>query len=80
MHVCVCVCLCMCDQYYPIIIEAGFRVILFYGAYLHLGRPYYEPQLWFMMMSICQPHSIKLQQEVKSYPKGPAVKKLCGLL
>jgi len=31
-------------------IEAGFRVILLHGPHLLLGRPNYEPLLWFMII------------------------------
>ena len=47
-----CLGLVLPNQYHPSVIkiEAGFQVILFCGPCLLLGRPYYEPLLWFMML------------------------------
>ena len=48
-----CLGLVLPNQYHHSIvkkIEAGFRVILLRGSCLLLGRPYYEPLLWFMIL------------------------------
>ena len=57
-----CLGLVLPKQYCPLAssgkIEAGFRLILFRGPRLLLGRPYYEPLLWFMKKRVFTRHKI----------------------
>jgi len=44
-------------------IEAGFWVILLCGPCLLIGRPYYGPLLWLMML-LSNPKTAQLQKKV----------------